>query len=1057
MSKLMLLDNVDALCRKLNGSQGSLAEKWRHFQVLAEHQAESFPLNPALVALVTGDERAARRFRELLEKRLLQVPADCRSHAAQYHTWCWSIPLGRWAVAYDWLADSPAFKDFDHAAAADVLIDAIHSQVYPRILARQPAGDNQIGSMLLACGLIGYLFGVKRGSDPRAQRLYQIAMERGAEIAATAHAQFIGEGSVYMTGVNVVVMGLWYEFLRWLDKPFDRAKWLSCQQAGRNMISPAGLTLPWDAGGNFRAFDMVALALLARETHDAAPLALMDHLNMWHGIDHCAWFEDQRLWTLVWWPENAPAWPAREIPADKVFDGWMHPEIGGCLDTPVNRMRFAQLWDICGGGQIGGVARPHTDPNTLILEVNGSPLFLDGMPTGECRAFEYPEEKILSDAERDVLQREIALFASVVQQKVSLSDRIRGFAHGCIGGSNALVLNGEPWYYPRKDVWGRGTLWAQLPGLRAVAADCTEHYTPHYPVRRIERTSLMIRDRYLLVLDEIAADAPVGVSWQVHVRPEQVERTAAGAVVNTPEGPWAQILPETPAALKVEPVPGYPKDPVGGSVRVSWQRELQAGTMATLIVPGDDEVIAGATAAWSGGFAEIDPEHPESLPDGLRLPLSGAGTPSSRSSSSLAKDFRDEGVPAPEKALPRLGDLPEAVDAESLDVLLAALAAAPATRTRWLRCRLKVPAGADYFRITVINPNAGIWWNGQCIRPVNPAAPGTWGKALPIALPAPASGEAELILVTRPDKGLLQTDDGLWYRRMPRPEVQFKAVAGGWEICEGATVLTVCAGAAAQMAGWQTDARWLVTANDGWAAVLAATRATGPGVNPLSAQAVCHAVWNGAVWAAQAAALPPVAATLPAKPMPLGALPAAVPLAPADSAGRRVCAAVTDRELAPLVALLDDADWRVQRAAVERIGELGDPAGAAPLRRLLEAELGRALYPEMTGLVPTGTLAQEFAAIGTDTGSKRFRLVQALILALRWLGDRQALGLVRRALENENHFYPVYCAGVDFLAEFGEPEDRARLEFWSSYPECNTKAAARLALNKWGNGSGVCH
>lgn len=117
-------------------------------------------------------------------------------------------------------------------------------------------------------------------------------------------------------------------------------------------------------------------------------------------------------------------------------------------------MRFAQLWDICGGGQIGGVSRPNTAPNTLILEVNGSPLFLDGMPTGACRAFEYPEEKILSTAERDVLQREIALFASVIQQKVTMRDRIRGFAHGCIGGSNALVLNGEPWYYPRKDVWG---------------------------------------------------------------------------------------------------------------------------------------------------------------------------------------------------------------------------------------------------------------------------------------------------------------------------------------------------------------------------------------------------------------------------------------------------------------------------------------------------------------------------------------------------------------------------------------------------------------------------
>ncbi len=1005
MSEFMLLDDVEALRRKLTGAQGSLVAKWRHFQILAEHQAESFPLNPALVALVTGDEVAARRFRALLEKRLLQVPADCRSHAAQYHTWCWSIPLGRWAVAYDWLADSPAFADFDHAAAADVLIDAIHSQVYPRILARQPAGDNQIGSMLLACGVIGYLFGVKRGRDPRAQRLYQIAMERGAEIAATAHAQFIGEGSGYMIGVNAVVMGLWYEFLRWLDKPFDRAKWLSCQESGRNVISPGGLVLPWDAGGNVRAFNMAGLTLLAREAQDAAPLALLDHLNMWHGIDHCAWFEDQRLWTLVWWPEDAPAWPAREIPAAKVFNGWMHPEIGGCLDTPVNHLRVAQLWDICGGGQIGGVSRPNTDPNTLILEVNGSPLFLDGMPTGECRAFEYPEEKILSDAEREVLQREIALFASVIQQKVTMRDRIRGFAHGCIGGSNALVFNDEPWYYPRKDVAGRGTLWAQLPGLRAVAADCTEHYAPHYPVRRIERTTLMIRDRYLLVLDELAADAPVSASWQVHARPEGVERTAAGACVTTPEGPWAQILPETPAALTVEAVPGYPKDPVGGSVRVSWQREVQAGTMATLIVPGDDTSIPGATAAWSGGFAEIASEQPERVPE-----------------------------------------LTDAVDAASLDALLEALAAAPASRTRWLRCRLTVPVGADYFRITVLNPNAGIWWNGTCIRPVNPAAPGGWGKALPIALSAPAGGEAELILVTRPDKGLLQADDGRWYRRTPRPEVRFTAVAGGWEIREGATVLTVRAGAAAQADGWETDARWLVTADDGWAAVLAATRATGPGVKPLAVQSAGHAVWDGTAWTLQAAALPSVAAALPAKPMPLSPLPAAVPLAPTDSAGRRVCAAVTARELAPLVALLDDADWRVQRAAVERIGELGDPAGAAPLRRLLEAELGRALYPEMTGLVPTGTLAEELAAIGTDTGSKRFRLVQALILALQRLGDRQALGLVRQALANEGHFYPVFVAGVEFLGELGDADDRARLEFWAHYPECNTKAAARRVL-----------
>jgi hypothetical protein len=92
------------------------------------------------------------------------------------------------------------------------------------------------------------------------------------------------------------------------------------------------------------------------------------------------------------------------------------------------------------------------------------------------------------------------------------------------------------------------------------------------------------------------------------------------------------------------------------------------------------------------------------------------------------------------------------------------------------------------------------------------------------------------------------------------------------------------------------------------------------------------------------------------------------------------------------------------------------------------------------------------AAVGTDTGSKRFRLAQALVLALHNLQDRQALGLVRRALENENHFYPVFCAGVEFLIDLGEPEDHARIEFWASYPEYNTKRWAARGLDQVTNG-----
>ena len=42
----------------------------------------------------------------------------------------------------------------------------------------------------------------------------------------------------------------------------------------------------------------------------------------------------------------------------------------------------------------------------------------------------------------------------------------------------------------------------------------------------------------------------------------------------------------------------------------------------------------------------------------------------------------------------------------------------------------------------------------------------------------------------------------------------------------------------------------------------------------------------------------------------------------------------------------------------------------------------------------------------------------------------------------------VVIAIIAILAALGEPEDRARLDFWATYPECNTKAAARLGLKK---------
>ena len=1015
--KPMLVPDLNVLRRKLRTARGSLADKWRTFQALAEHQAEAFPTYSAFQALIAGDqaeperfaqasEAAARRFREALERKLLSTPSYCRSLHVQFHTWCFANPLARWAIAYDWVADHPAFAGFDHLRAADTFLDAAHSQIYPRVFAREPSGDNQIASMLLACGVIGYLFGVKRGRDPRAQAMFRTALERCHSVAEAAEPQFVGEGSVYMLGVNVAAMGLWLALLEWLEQPHDHAKWLSCQVSARQLAGPGGLTLPWDAGGLARHFGMAGLALLARETGDMSALAMLDRFNMWRGMDHGAWFDDQRIWTLIWWPEDAPDWPAREFPPEDVFPGWMHPAIGGAMDAPGAGLRVFQAWDICAGDSIGGVIRPNTDPNALHVEIGGTPLSLDGTPGPDCRAFDYAPEDVLRPDELQALRHDLALWSAVEGREVSLAERIRLFAHGTLGGSNALVFNDEPWHYPRKLVRGRGTLWARLPGVQAVAADCTAHYTPAYPVQRVERTSILLDSRLVLVLDEIDSREALDVSWQMHVRPEKVTIADDGASVETPEGPRLRIFPAGPDTLKTERIDGYPETPSNGSQRVSWRQRLDRGILATLLAPEDDEAVCANDSVWSGGFTDLDAGAPERLPS-----------------------------------------LTEAVVEGDLNTVVDAVSAAPANRWRLLRAEIQVPQGADYLRLPVLNVKAGVWWSGDCIaRP--DLTVGSWSRTIPLALPARGKARAELIVAVQSERGCLLTEPGVWYRRTTPRKIQFRPGLGRWEIVAEGTSFTVYSRAAARQSGWETDARWLIAKDGALEAVLDCTYLRGRGLaEALAVETSVHATRAGGGWHVCPAALPADEPPIVIRPTAMDLAPGR-PCAHVRSSGRTVGETLTLRDLPELMGRLNAPDWRVIRTAAMRLGELGNPAACQALRERLAQELeAESLNPVVHDCEPT-TWEADMAAVGRDPGCKAFRVAQALLMALHRLGDREAAPLAREALGNWNHFYPVYNAALNLLADLGGPEDLDLLRTWSSYPEVNARKAAERALSR---------
>jgi hypothetical protein len=116
------------------------------------------------------------------------------------------------------------------------------------------------------------------------------------------------------------------------------------------------------------------------------------------------------------------------------------------------------------------------------------------------------------------------------------------------------------------------------------------------------------------------------------------------------------------------------------------------------------------------------------------------------------------------------------------------------------------------------------------------------------------------------------------------------------------------------------------------------------------------------------------------------------------------------------------------------------------MRAMLANEMRADLYPPTGDGASGPSVAEDVAAIGQAAVCKRFRLLQALLVALRELGDREAVPLVREVLGTTHHFYPVYHAAAAFLGELGGTEDVPLLEEWARYPEVNANHAAQEAL-----------
>ncbi len=1089
----LLVPDVQALRAKIARADGTVAYLWKSLQALPQAEGNG-RYYPAFLHLVTGrDDYALTALAEI--KAAMEVyRAGDLSIDVHFHTWCNSAPLARLAVMLDWIADSPVVTAADFAEIKEALLDYTLKHPYNIAKSRTLAFDNQISAMSFCCALVGYLFGVKRGSDLRAQRLMEAGIMRFPDIfALSPPGGYSGEGSTYFCQIVAPVVS-WYCALmeqitgeELFSRPFPPSR-LTPEEVLRTyqkILGPAGLMPPWDHYGWMRCASLMGLAYLARKTGDPAPLAAIERLGLGAEPGHIAWGSDDKLWTLIWWPEQADTAGVAEP-----FPSWAIANVGGALTEPRQAWRLFQAWDACAPSVYCG--RAQVNPNMIALECWGSPIFTDGTPTKQgCPLFDYPLEafrSVMAEGELDSITSYYRTFVPNWDPK----DWVKGFGYGLIGGSNSIVVNNEGQYSPASPREGRLHAFADLPGLKLLAGEVADYYRPHYPIASMVRTSVLVGDGYYLVRDTIRTDGPsLRFDWQVFARGEVTAEGNRVRIVTT-EGVQVDVLPLKPEArLSLTPAPGYPMGLEGASTRIRYRVDGAAVDLPFLLVPRRPfTAVADLRDGWSAVRQSEVEGIAAGLPHGVdaaqRVPANEIGLIPGDGHDGWIWASRPFTVPAANKGQRISLHVASRVHAlrvwvNGREALLPDRALHTETPGGWY-----VPAVVELTGLLQSGANtltlAGPTSQGKL---VNGAVELLAAKALPplpeVTVQAPGHylirglrGQDELILsdrdgrivtptLTAEAQAVLLHADGrfaaLQCTRLAWGAVQCwsdRPVDLAWEAGELAL---------SDLSGPETvevahpDFHLSLQSRGALAVDLsgcARPRLTArlDAAKPVFVNGqrveVARDPYTGRL-----AIAPPAADAPPSDP----AMPAYVQRL---EALMRAAASGEPTALPLLLAGLADCDWKVQQVAAELLGCLGDSAAVAPLLALLERESADVIYRDE--LLWWADARQQCAAddapwragAGSSADAvKRHRLKAVVIEALGRLRARDAVTALCRIVEDQREFYPVHSLACQALGRIGDPAALPSLEKASHYAEVNTKLRARDAVARIAGGHPV--
>jgi len=602
-NKFILIPSIQTLRKKIADSKGILKNLWEYTTEIAKVDPMEHPGQAVFYYLVSHD----KRFKETAKASYLywvlhkkakdgywKYPTNNKHYRGHTHI-CSAVAMYL-SIYYDWLVNLGVLSKTDREKVKENLISSIydfgfqHLKNQNMLYESKFLHDTGLTAMLntdaaLGCGClyVGYIFGYKHDSDPRAQEMFKYCQTIFPDIIGKSpHGGYAGEGAVYTNYIQVpafIFISALFEELT--GKDIFNKKFYPNQVSVKNyvdltirLITPSGYAYPIDSHG----VDVVSSIFPAlygfSKTSDLSYLRPFIDFRWWR-CPMALWRPDPLIFSILFWPlsmrhvsldeaNNKIAWEGRS---------WCLPYSFASLEDKVRRVSLFQNWDIS-----APMPYPHSDvdPNSIFLEAYESLLILDGHPLGKPYVY------------RDKFK----MFDGYEWREVD-----PGYAE--LGPHNTIIINKGDHYYPDEEKHGQAAYWRTTPFFDIISSEAAPVYQPKYALESFLRTTMFIKPDYFIIIDNLNSKKEHEYIWRLHLRMNGC-RNGSVVDITTQEKVNLYIRPITDYRVRTKVIDLGGTCPEGKSYRLEYIKKGKRVGFTVLLRPEDlKEEIFDITREWN--------------------------------------------------------------------------------------------------------------------------------------------------------------------------------------------------------------------------------------------------------------------------------------------------------------------------------------------------------------------------------------------------------------------------------------------------------------------------